>query len=35
MLRAQLGAAELARAWSAGQAMPLEQVIAEVFAADD
>jgi tetratricopeptide (TPR) repeat protein len=35
MLRAQIGAAELARAWSAGQAMPLEQAIAEVWAADE
>ena len=34
ILRAQIGAAELDRAWSAGQAMPLEQVIAEVCAAD-
>jgi hypothetical protein len=34
MLRAQVGAAELTRTWFAGQAMPLEQVIAEVCAAD-
>jgi predicted ATPase/transcriptional regulator with XRE-family HTH domain len=35
MLRAQIGAAELTRAWSAGQAMPLGQAIAEVWAADE
>jgi predicted ATPase/DNA-binding XRE family transcriptional regulator len=35
MLRAHIGAAEFDRAWLAGQAMLLEQAIAEVWAADD
>ena len=35
LLRAQIGADELAQAWSAGQAMPLEQAIAEVCDASD
>jgi predicted ATPase/transcriptional regulator with XRE-family HTH domain len=35
LLRTQIGAEELAQAWSAGQAMPLEQVIAEISATDD